>query len=86
MDIVVSAVREMQNDKKQLYLLDEFSMFVLYQAMKSNERRALGMYTELDSLIQKCTQQTQGQIIEVKTRMIRICDCRHLGLRYQRGQ
>ena len=51
----------------------------LYQAMKSNEYRALGMYTELDSLIQKCTQQTQGQIIDVKTRMIRIYDCRHWG-------
>ena len=78
-DILASAVREIQDDKKKLYLLDEFSMPFLYQALKSNDCRSLGMYTELDSLLQKCTQQTQGSVVDAKTRMLRIYDCRHWG-------
>ena len=78
-DVVASACRDMQNKHKQLYLLDEFTMPFLYQAMKGNDNRMLGMYTELDSLIQKCSQQSPGQVVDAKTRMIRIYDGRHWG-------
>ena len=45
-DAVASAVRALQDERRSLYMLDEFTMPFLYQAMKSNGCRALGMYTD----------------------------------------
>jgi hypothetical protein len=78
-DILTSATRRLQNDRKRLFLLDEFTMPFLYQAMKANDNRMLGLYTELDSLLQKCTQTVPGSVVDAKTRMIRIYDTRHWG-------
>ena len=78
-ETLASAVRELQTKKKRLMLLDECSMLFLYQALKANDHRMLGIYTGLDSLLQKCTQQGGGQVVDAKTRMIRIYDCRHWG-------
>ena len=78
-DVIASAVREMQTSRKQLYLLDEFSMPFLYQALKGNECRMLGYYTELDSFIQKCSMQASGGVVDAKTSKTRIYDCRHWG-------
>ena len=73
------AMRNIQTKYKKLTLLDEFSIPFLYQALKGNDCRMLGLYTELDSLLQKCCQNSPGQVVDAKTRMIRIYDCRHWG-------
>jgi hypothetical protein len=75
----MAAARRLQDTRRRLYLLDEFSMPFLYQSMKANDFRQLGLYTELDSLLQKCTQLVPGSVVDAKTRMIRIYDTRHWG-------
>ena len=78
-DTIAGAVRKLQDERRHLMLLDEFAMPFLYQALKANGKRMLGMYTELDSLLQKCMQAGGSQVVDAKTRMIRIYDCRHGG-------
>ena len=77
--VIHSAVKSIQNRNRQLILLDEFSIPFLYQALKHNGCRAFGCYTELDSLLQKASQASPGSVVDPKTRMIRIYDCREWG-------
>ncbi len=76
---MVAGARSLQTSRRKLDLLDEFSMPFFYQAMKSNDYRMLVTYKELDTLLQKCMQSGSGQVVDAKTRMVRIYDCRHWG-------
>ena len=74
--VVGNALENIQVQSKSLILLDDFSMPYLYQMLKANSYRAMGVYTELDGLLQKiCSKQSGGQTSDMKTRMIKIADC-----------
>jgi hypothetical protein len=73
-EVLLAATRNLQDRRRRLYLLDEFSMPFLYQAMKANDYRQLGLYAELESLLQKCTQPVPGTVGDAKIRMIRTYD------------
>ena len=77
MGILTDSVMEMQHARKKLYMLDEFSIPALYETMKANDYRVLGIYTEFDSLWNKVNQNQSNQVVDPKTRLIRIYDTNH---------
>lgn len=79
-ELCSEGVLQLQHKHRKLYLLDEFSIPFLYQAMKHNDHRVLGCYTELNSLLEKSGRKSNGaEVVDPMTRMIRIYDCRRWG-------
>ena len=71
-DLVMQAVLKVQQKEQHLMLLDEFTPEYLYETLKANGGRALGVYSELRACFNGLNARAGQSTVSPKERIIRL--------------